>query len=203
MPRKAQPRIVRPSGIEQSANGSYFYWKCNVSGQETFAPEPRFNDVVKNYGSEEKLFKEYVLRPVQKYVDAGWDSAAIQAILISNDGKLPPLDQKPVKATKATQEKKQTAKKTAAVSVEVATQPEQPKVLIFPWSGNPDYFRSAPSVFKIEDETKNSCVYPNRNLNDRCFGCSVYDACQSSVKYSVEDMKKTTSSAKVTKLKSF
>ena len=199
MPRKSIARIVRPSGIETSGNGKYFYWKCIVSGQETFAPEPRFKDVVKKYGTEEKLFKNYVLRPVQKYVDAGWDSDSILAILKSNDGKLPALNNKAAKAVK----KSKTSKNLPVCEVEMVKQPEQPKVLIFPWSGNPDYFKSPHVPLNFENETKNSCVYPNRNLNDRCFGCSIYDVCQSSVKYSLDDMKKTTSSAKVAKLKSF
>jgi hypothetical protein len=199
MPRKSIARIVRPSGIETSGNGKYFYWKCIVSGQETFAPEPRFKDVVKKYGTEEKLFKNYVLRPVQKYVDAGWDSDSILAILKANDGKLPALDNKAAKAVK----KSKASKNLPVCEVELFKQPEQPKVLIFPWSGNPDYFKSPHVPLNFENETKNSCVYPNRNLNDRCFGCSIYDVCQSSVKYSLDDMKKTTSSAKVAKLKSF
>ena len=163
MARKSIARIVRASGIETSGNGKYFYWKCIVSGQETFAPEPRFKDVVKKYGSEEKLFKTYVLRPVQKYVDAGWDADSIIAILKENDGKLPALDNKPAKPTKA-------SKNLPVCEVELVKQPEQPKVLIFPWSGNPDYFKSPHVPLNFENETKNSCVYPNRNLNDRCYG---------------------------------
>jgi hypothetical protein len=199
MPRKSIARIVRPSGIETSSNGKYFYWKCIVSGQETFAPKPRFKDVVKKYGTEEKLFKNYVLRPVQKYVDAGWDFDSIIAILKANDGKLPALDNEAAKAVK----KSKASKNLPACEVELVKQPEQPKVLIFPWSGNPDYFKSPHVPINFENETKNSCVYPNINLDDRCFGCSIYDVCQSSVKYSLEDMKKKTSSSKVTKLKSF
>lgn len=199
MARKSIARIVRASGIETSGNGKYFYWKCIVSGQETFAPEPRFKDVVKKYGSEEKLFKTYVLRPVQKYVDAGWDADSIIAILKANDGKLPALDNKPAKPAKSSK----ASKNLPVGEVEVVKQPEQPKVLIFPWSGNPDYFKSTPVPFSFENETKNSCVYPNRNLNDRCFGCSIYDVCQSSVKYSLTDMHKKTIAGKVAKLKSF
>ena len=199
MPRKSIARVVRPSGIETSGNGKYFYWKCIVSGQETFAPEPRFKDVVKKYGTEEKLFKNYVLRPVQKYVDAGWDSDSILAILKSNDGKLPALDNKAAKAVKTSK----ASKNLPVCEVELVKQPEQPKVLIFPWSGNPDYFKSPHVPLNFENETKNSCVYPNRNLNDRCFGCSIYDVCQSSVKYSLEDMHKKISAGKVAKLKSF
>ena len=203
MPRKSIPRIVRPSGIEATTNGKYYYWWCNVSGQETFAPEPRFKDVVKKYGTEEKLFKNYVLRPVQKYVDAGWDSDSIIAILKANDGKLPPLDNKAAKAVKSTKEKKRSVKNLAVGEMEVHNQPTEPKVLIFPWSGNPDYFKSTSVPFSLEVETKSNCVYPNRNLDDRCFGCSVYDVCQSTAKYSVEEMKKPKASGKVTKIDSF
>jgi len=202
MPRKSIARIVRPSGIETSGNGKYFYWKCIVSGQETFAPKPRFKDVVKKYGTEEKLFKTYVLRPVQKYVDAGWDFDSIIAILKQNGGKLPALDNNPIKVVKSTKKKKRILN-NIAMDNGVVKQPEQPEVQIFPWSGNPDYFKSEPTPFSFENETKNSCVYPNINLDDRCFGCSIYNLCCSSVKYSLEDMKKKTSSSKVTKLQSF
>lgn len=177
MARKAQPRIVRPSGIEVSANGNYYYWKCIVSGKETFAPEERFNDVVKKYGSEEKLFKEYILRPVQKYIDAGFDSDTIKSIILANEGELPILETFKNPSIKVDK-------------IELTVQPEQPKVQYFPWSGNPDYFRSPPSPFNIEAETKNSCIYPNRNLDDQCHGCPVYEQCRSSAKYSPEDMKK-------------
>lgn len=187
MARKASPRITRPSGIQQSANGKYFYWLCNVSGKETFAPEPRFKDVVKKYGSEEKLFKEYVLRPVQKYVDAGFDADTIKDIMANNNGELPSLEAKQVKEKK---EKRRSVKNLSVGEIEVIGLPDEPKVLIFPWSGNPDYFRSPPAAFSIEAESKNACIYPNRNLDDQCFGCSVYEQCQSSAKFSAEDMKK-------------
>lgn len=190
MPRKAQPRIVRPSGIEMSANGNYYYWKCNVSGKETFAPEPRFKDVVKNYGSEEKLFKTYVLRPVQKYVDAGFDAETIKSIMEANEGELPKLDDSKVKNIKI-------------AKLDVIKQPEPREVPVFPWSGNPDYFKSEPSVFSIEEETKNSCVYPNRNLDDQCFGCSIYDQCNSSAKFSKDAMKKPKVGVKVKHIDSF
>lgn len=190
MPRKAQPRKVRPSGIEQSANGNYFYWRCTVSGKETFAPEPRFLDVVKNYGSEENLFKTYVLRPVQKYVDAGFDSETIKAIMAANDGELPKLED--VKT-----------KNINVGKIEVVPQPIVEKAVVYPWSGNPDYFKSDPVPFSLEEETKNSCVYPNRNLDDMCFGCSIYERCHSPAKYSKEDMKKPKVQVKIKQVDSF
>lgn len=204
MARKAQPRIVRPSGVETSANGKYFYWYCTVSGQETFAPEPRFNEVVKKYGSEEKLVAQYVLRPVQKYIEAGWDAEGIKAILESNDGKLPPLDSKPVKAAKNTKEKKRSVKDLAVSEMAVEGQPEEPKIKFFPWSGNPDYFKSTPKPFNVAEESKTACLYPNKNLNDACYGCSVYDLCQCSAKLGEADWKNTKrNEVKTKKLASF
>ena len=203
MPRKSTPRIVRASGIETSGNGMYFYWKCNVSGKETFAPEDRFNDVVKKYGSEEKLFKNYVLRPVQKYVDAGWDADAIKAIMNANEGDLPRLEGK-TKPTHAPKGKRGRKPNKTTLALKVVT--ESGVVVessVYPWTNNPDYFKSTHVPVSIEELTKNACAYPNRNLNDRCFGCSVYDVCQSTAKYSLEDMKKKTSSSKITKLESF
>ena len=169
-----------------------------MSGKETFAPEARFKDVVTKYGSEEKLFSEYVLRPVQKYVDAGFDADTIKSIIDSNDGELPPLDKKPIKEKK---EKRRSLKNLSVGEMEVSGQPDEPKIQIFPWSNNPDYFRSPPSIFSIEEETKGACIYPNRNLNDQCFGCSVYDQCNSSAKYSKDDMKKPRNQIKVKAIK--
>lgn len=189
MARKASPRIIRPSGIEQSANGNYYYWKCNVSGKETFAPEDRFKDVVKKYGSEENLFKEYVLRSVKNYVDAGFDNETIKSIMEANDGELPKLDEDKIKSIK--------------VAKKELVQPEPPKPLILPWTGNPDYFKSPPSPFNVEEESKSACIYPNRNLDDQCFGCSVYDKCNASVKYTKEQMKKPREQVKIKQIKSF
>jgi hypothetical protein len=209
MARKASPRITRPSGVETSSNGKYFYWYCTVSGQETFAPEPRFNEVVKKYGSEEKLFKTFVLRPVQKYVDSGFDAETIKEIIKNNDGKLPPLDKKPFKDKSLKNERKQRLKRfstTTVQSIEMNSDGnyEEVKVPVFPWSGNPDYFKSAPSVFNVADESKTACIYPNRQLNDACYGCTVYSVCQCSAKLGEADWKNTKrNEVKTKKLESF
>lgn len=209
MARKASPRITRPSGIETSSNGKYFYWYCNVSGQETFAPEPRFKDVVKKYGSEEKLFKTFVLRPVQKYVDAGFDAEMIKEIIKSNSGKLPSIDKKPFKDKSLKNERKQRLKRfsTATVqSIEMNSSGnyEEVKVPVFPWSGNPDYFKSPTKPFNVAEESKTACLYPNKNLNDACYGCTVYDLCQCSAKLGESDWKNTKrNEVKTKKLESF
>ena len=209
MARKASPRITRPSGVETSSNGKYFYWYCNVSGQETFAPEPRFKDVVKKYGSEEKMFKTFVLRPVQKYVDAGFDAETIKEIIKSNSGKLPSIDKKPFKDKSLKNERKQRLKRFSTATVQSLEMNssgnyEEVKVPVFPWSGNPDYFKSPTKPFNVAEESKTACLYPNKNLNDACYGCPVYDLCQCSAKLGESDWKNTKrNEVKTKKLESF
>lgn len=67
----------------------------------------------------------------------------------------------------------------------------------FPWTGNPDYFRSAPAPISIGEMTKEACAYPNRHLDDQCYGCSIYEACQCALKFTKEDMKKPVEKTKI------
>lgn len=206
MPRKAQPRIKRPSGIETSANGNYFYWKCNVSGKETFADSKRFAEVVANYGSEENLAKTYVLGPAKKYLKAGFDIDTIKAVLDANKGNLPPLERKG-KASHTPKQKRGRKPKQKAFTVK--TEGGSTDVPLdnseYPWSKNPDYFRSTPAPLSVEDATKDSCAYPNRYLDALCKGCSIYESCAFKGKYSEKDWKgsKTRNEVKVKELKSF
>lgn len=210
MPRKAQPRKTRPSGIQTSANGKYFYWKCNVSGLETFADEKRFKDVVKNYGSEEKLFKTYVLRPAKKYVEAGFSPESIKEIASRNNGKLPDLDAAS-KARKAAMPKKPRKKRLGQFAVETvevkdAVTGSAETVKVYPWTGNPDYFKgTGTSAVAVEEASKDICFYPNRNLDDDCRNCPVYDKCVCPAKFSEEDWKKPRKrdEVKITPIKSF
>lgn len=215
MPRKVQPRLKRPSGIEVSANGKYFYWRCVVSDLETFAPEARFKEVVAKYGSEEKLFKTYVLRPVQKMLNNGFDVKHIKELIEANKGKLPKKSAEDRERKKAIKDAKKPRKKglkqfalgelkveetTSSGSVEAVAQK------IYPWTGNPDYFRSPPTVLNIGDETKNACLYPSRRLDNLCEGCTVFEQCVSSVRVSNEerhDPKHHKRSPKITKINSF
>ncbi len=189
MPRKAQPRIVRPSGIEQSANGKYFYWKCNISGLQTFADEARFKDVVEKYGCEEKLFKTYVLRPAKKYADAGFDAQTIKEIAKKHGGKLPSLDK--AQADKTPVKSKKGPKKgiSEADEVKISVVEVEP-VKVYVWSGNPDYFKSPAVSLPVGEVTKTACLYPNRQLDNDCRGCSIYAECACPAKFSEEDWKK-------------
>ena len=203
MPRKAQPRTTLPSGIQQSANGKYFYWKCNVSGLETFADENRFKDVVVKYGSEENLYKTYVLRPVQKYVDAGFDSETIKLIVKKNGGKLPALDASTkIKVAGLPRKGSKNAVETVSVgSEEIVAEP----IKIYPWTGNPDFFKSAASPISVSDTTKEVCLYPNRHLDNECRGCSIYVECACSSKFTDEDWRKPSkrNEVKITPIKAF
>lgn len=183
MPRKAKPRITRPSGIQVSANGKYFYWKCNVSGLETFADEKRFKEVVEKYGDEKTLFKTYVLRPVKKYLDRGFDAEHIKNLIAANDGKLPSIDGNMKERKKALKKPRKAGLKKFAVG-EVGVQKmtesgsvEEVKEKIYPWTGNPDYFKGSVSAINVEEETYHTCFYPNRNLDDDCYGCPIYAMC--------------------------
>jgi hypothetical protein len=208
MARKAIPRIKRPSGIEVSANGNYYYWNCNVSGLETFAPEARFKEVVAKYGSEEKLFKTYVLRPVQKYVEAGFDADYIKKLIAANDGKLPSMDGKAKERKKALKKPRKQRLKKFAVGEVVIQQTndtgslEEVKQKVYPWTGNPDYFKSEPVPFDVALESGDTCFYPNRMLQDMCYGCAIYDKCKCHLKMGEADWKnpKKRSEVKVTPL---
>lgn len=160
---------------------------------ETFAPEDRFKEVVAKYGSEKKLFDTYVLRPVQKYVDRGFDADYIKDIIKTNHGKLPSLDAKTKERKKALKKPRKQRLKQYAVGEVVVGQTdesgsmEEVKQKVYPWTGNPDYFKGTPAVLNIGDETKNSCIYPNKYLDDQCYGCLVYAECQSPLKISEAD----------------
>jgi len=217
MPRKAQPRIKRPSGVEQSANGKYYYWKCNISGLETLAVEKRFKEVVKNFGSEAKLVKEYVLRPAQKYIDAGFDADYVKSLVKANDGKLPRIDasekarKKEIKKLKGKRGRKPKLKQFA-VGEEITRQVsasgsiEEVVQKVYAWTGNPDYFKSPPHEVTVEDATKEACLYPARQLDDLCYGCPVYDRCTCALKVSAEERnspKHRREKSKVTPINSF
>lgn len=198
MPRKAQPRQTLPSGIQRSANGNYFYWHCTVSGLETFADENRFKDVVKKYGSEEKLFKSFVLRPVKKYVEAGFSPETIKEIAQKHNGKLPSLDDG-ADAEMPKKQRKQPPLATGNAHVEVEP------IKVYPWTGNPDFFKSPESAMSVADVTREACLYPNRQLDDECRGCPVYAECICSAKFSEDDWKKASrkKEVKITPIRSF
>lgn len=180
-----------PSGITASKNGKYFYWQCNVTGIKTFADAARFNSIVQKYGNIETLAKEFVLPTAKRYLKEGWDKESLAALIKANDGKLPALGK--TKDKPATKKRFKRALKAHSIGSESipASDTEQAKErAIYPWSSDPDYFKGSISPLNISEVTKNTCLYPNRHIDDQCFGCSIYEACSFSGKFKPEDWKK-------------
>jgi hypothetical protein len=193
---KNQERL--PSGVIATKNRKYFYWSCSKTGLMTFANAERFAKVVASYGSEEELVSQFVAAPVKKYLAEGWDVEAIKGIISANKGKLPPIGGKKVKAEKVKKVRKTSLKSFAMASLTVPVQQasgsfEAEKKPVYPWSNDPDYFRSPTRPLGAAEATKDSCAYPNRYLDVRCKGCSIYDACVFKGKYAPSDWKKNTS----------
>lgn len=186
-----------PSGVIASKDRKYFYWSCSVTGLKTFANADRFKKILQTYGTEDKLVKTFVASPVKKYLSEGWEVAAIKQIIEANKGKLPPPGGKKKAVEKVKKVRKPRLKQfatgsetvpvhQASGSFEVETKP------VYPWSNDPDYFRSSPTPINISEATKDSCTYPNRYLDDRCKGCPIYDKCAFKGKYDPSDWKKGT-----------
>lgn len=199
-----------PSGVIASKDRKYFYWSCSKTGLKTFANADRFKKILQTYGTEDKLVKTFVASPVKKYLSEGWDIDAIKAIIESNSGKLPPVGGKKKAVEKVKKTRKPRLKSFAVGSLTVPVQQmsgsfEVETKPVYPWSNDPDYFRSSPSPVNVGEATKDSCAYPNRYLDDRCQGCSLYDKCNFKSKYTPEDWKKGSprNEVKVKVLKSF
>jgi hypothetical protein len=45
-------------------------------------------------------------------------------------------------------------------------------------------------ALNIAEASKNTCLYPNRYLDDDCHGCGIYEICSFGGKYKPEDWKK-------------
>lgn len=183
---KTSNRLTRPSGIQTSANGNVYFWRCTVSDQETFADKDRFAEIILKYESEDNLFKTFVLRPVQKYVSAGYTSEQIKKFIEDNAGKLPPLPVEKseflVEAPVVKEPHKESFLQNSAIESVASGSYEEPKIKVYAWSGNPDYFKSAPRAFDVSEESKTACIYPNHHLDTDCHGCPVYDLCQCKLK---------------------
>lgn len=186
-----------PKGITVSKNGKYFYWACNITGIKTFADAGRFGVIVEKNGGIEKLAKEFVLPTVKKYLKEGWDAAAILEIVKANNGKLPPVGGRKTKVeAKPTRQRKKRLKtllnaNTAVSGSNAGLDPAgQKEAVIYPWSSDPDYFKGGSGPLSVAETTKDVCLYPNRHIDDQCFGCSIYDTCAFAGKFKPEDWKK-------------
>lgn len=195
MPTKlGKNQYVRPSGIVASKDDKYFYWNCSISGTATFANAERFKKVVEKYGSEEILFKTFVCRDTKKLLEKGFTEEQIRNA--AQNGKNL-MDELPTNIPVVNEKKPRAPKIKIEVDSPktVEAEPEQiaPKIeekVVYPWSGNSDYFKSPAAPFNIEEDTKDTCMYSNRYINDMCHSCSIYDKCQFVRKYTAEDWKK-------------
>lgn len=184
-----------PAGITASKNGKYFYWQCTVTGIKTFADSGRFAVIAEKYGGIEKLAKEFVLPTAKRYLKEGWDKETLAAIIQANNGKLPAFGKKNKKEPTVKKRFKRSLKAHSVGSETVAgsdTEPQKERP-IYPWSTDPDYFKGGTSVLNTSEATKDACLYPNRFLDDQCYGCSIYETCNYASKFKPEDWKKKNS----------
>lgn len=194
-------QVTRPSGLRQSANGQYIYANCVVTGKPTFF-KPDYFALVLNRdfaGDEVKMAKGYVCKDVKKLRKAGKTDEQIVALLGKFDPKAPKAKKHPeqVKADKVIKPKKVKTSKASVVAVgEVTVAPAAGSVKpttrpVYPWSDNPNYFRSeVAGSINFEEATKETCFYPSTMLDSQCAGCPIFDRCTCSLKVAVEDRAK-------------
>ena len=194
-------QVLLPSGVVQSKDGKYHYWQCSVSGLMTFAKPDYWVKIMAKYGSEENLVKTYVCQKAKRLLDEGVSQADIIQTLShpeTAEAKKARKEAKKIKKERKAVTKKvrkASLKSFAVGAIDVAVtndtgSVEVQKVPVYPWQGNPDYFRSAATPLSIEEATRDTCIYPNRHLDDECRGCPVYDRCVCPTKFTPADWKK-------------
>jgi hypothetical protein len=174
--------------IATSKCGKYVYPIDAISGAKTFAPIEYFvKNVQDNYGgSFERFVKEYVTRETKKYLAAGYTPDQIRDMASKcKNNKLPKIN---VKIKKHPNMPKKERKKRLASHAETSTivlneDGKEERVRTYPWTGNPDYFRSVPAVTDLGETTKEACLMPGIYLDSECDGCKYYDVCQCPLKY--------------------
>ena len=194
-------QVLRPSGLRQSANGQYVYANCVVTGRPTFfKPDYFANVLARDFGGDEnKMAKGYVCKDVKKLRKAGKADEQIIAILGKFDPKAPKAKKHPeqVKADKVIKPAKVKRNKDSVTPVgEVvilkATPTAKPVTRpVYPWSDNPNYFRSETAgSINFEEATKETCFYPSTMLDSQCAGCPIFDKCTCGLKVAAEDRSK-------------
>lgn len=198
MSRKSN-HVTRPSGLRQSANGQYVYANCVVTGKPTFFKPDYFAQVLARdfNGDEVKMFKGYVCKDVKKLRKAGKTDAQILDILGKFDPKAPkkkhPVQAKADKVIKPAKVKRNKDSVTPVGEVVIlkATPTAKPVTRpVYPWSDNPNYFRSETvGSINFEEATKDTCHRPDLYLDTRCDGCPLYDRCTLDSKWTDETRK--------------
>jgi len=168
--------------IATSKCGKYVYPVDAISGAKTFAPVEYFiKNVQDNYGgSLERFVKEYVTRETKKYLAAGYTAEQIRDMASKcKNNKLPKINVKLKKHPNMPKKgrRKRLASHAESTTVVINEEGKEEKVRTYPWTGNPDYFRSEPAYTNIAEVTKEACLMPHINLDDECHGCKYYDVC--------------------------
>jgi hypothetical protein len=170
---------IDPTLITISKDGKYVYPVDSITGHKTFAPIEYFKKMVqgKYGGSVERFIKEYVTRETKKYLAAGYTEEQIRDIASKcKNFKLPKIAKPKKDSRLPKKERKQRIKSTTETFTNV--QGEQETVKIYPWTNNPDYFRSPHTALDMVEATKHACFRPEIYLDDDCHGCPYYQVCQ-------------------------
>jgi len=161
----------------------YAYPIDSITGCSTFAPIEYFKKILQNkYGNDVIRFtKEYITRETKKYLDAGYTVEQIKDIASkSKKNKLPKINVKPKKHPNMPKKerRKRLASHAESTTVVINEEGKEEKVRTYPWTGNPDYFRSdGPAYTDLAEISKEACLRPDIHLNEKCDGCPHYDIC--------------------------
>jgi hypothetical protein len=177
---------IDPNLITLSKDGKFVYPVDSITGAKTLAEVKYFCKLVveKFGGSLERFTKEYVTRETRKYLHAGFSREEIKEIAAKHkNNKLPKLDIKLPRVKRAGTIDKPA--KPVKTQEEIAREEFEEKITkIYPWSNNPDYFRS-PLVELDVKEAYNTCFRTDIYLDSKCMGCPIYQDCACSLKKKV------------------
>lgn len=179
---------IDPTLISVSKDGKYVYPVDSVTGHRTFAPIEYFKKMVetKYGGSVERFVKEYVTRETKKYLAAGYTKEQIKEIASkSKDFKLPKIAKPNVKDKRIPKRSKKERLSSSSETI-INAEGVQETVKVYPWTNNPDYFRSAHVPLDIAEASKNACMRPDIYFDCECRGCPYYDICQNKSKYIIK-----------------
>lgn len=205
-------QILLPSGVAVSKDGKYHYWACSVSGFKTFAKPDYWIKIMAKFGSEENLVKTYICKKAQNLLNIGLSREEIRNRLsklntVPEKEERKKQKEEKVQRQKAIKEERKEQKAEKVRRKELVKKPRKKGlksfavgkdevlvqtdtgslvkevVPVYPWQGDPNYFRGGPPrPMSIEEATKDSCMFPRRNIDDNCQGCPVYERCTCYIK---------------------
>lgn len=198
----------------RSANGNFIYLTDSITGEASQVTLERFNEMVKQFGTEADMERSFQLRVTKKYLLLGHPVEKLRELVASHGGKLPPLSDadeekvgeirknKGIKLSISSDGKKmgrptknppkEESGSAVNVAVEEPKQGDQDKPIDkYPWQSDPNYFKSCGDApLDIGEVTRDTCMFPNQYIDTRCQACTVYDKCALGAKYTAEDWKK-------------